>query len=141
MQPVRERIVREVVTAVTAAVAPVPVIRQPAYALSDVREAVIVVVESDGIVRRSNDRAERAMTIRVEAVSGSKADPFAAADALIAKAHSAIVASPALAALVLKIDEKTVEYQSDYLETFLAAVPSRYEITYRTMLSDLTIQG
>jgi hypothetical protein len=141
MQSVREQIVRSFIDVVKAAVAPVPVIRQPAYAITDAREIVVVSVESDGATRRANDRSERVLTIRVEALSAAATDPFAAADDHIAKLHNAVMTSTALSSLTLKIEEKTVEYQSDYLETFLASIPARYEITYRTMTSDLTTQG
>jgi hypothetical protein len=141
MQSVREQIVRAFIEVAKAAVAPVPVIRQPAYSITDAREIVIVSVESDGATRRANDRSERVLTIRVEALSAAAADPFAAADDRVAKLHNAVMTSTALSSLTLKIEEKAVEYQSDYLETFLASIPARYEITYRTMTSDLTTQG
>jgi hypothetical protein len=141
MYSVREQIVRGFIDAVKGAVSPVPVVRQPAYALTDVREVVIVSVESDGVIRRANDRSERMLTIRVESLSAASTDPFAVADDRIVKLHNAVMTSAVLSSLTLKIEEKTVDYQSDYLETFLASIPARYEITYRTVISDLTMQG
>jgi hypothetical protein len=146
MQSIREQIVRRCIATLEAAIAPVQVLRQPVHATETEKAPVVLFsIEGDAPERQSNDRMERKLTVRIEAVAAKKAatpDPFATADDLISKAHMAILADPQMhGGMALRVAEAECEYQSEALEVDVVSIPARYQITYRTMITDLTIQG
>jgi hypothetical protein len=138
----RERIVREIVARITAAISPVTVVRQPAIAIPRERTpAVVITVESDAPVKRANDRMERELVVRVTALARDPVDGHAVADDLLCQAHAALFADVTLGGLALGITEDEVDWQVEDADLEAIAVPAAYRITYRTLVSDLTQGG
>jgi hypothetical protein len=138
---VRERIVRAVLQRVTAAVAPVPVIRPPTVPVS--REAgatLLLSLESDSIDAHANAVVDRSLRIRLTAVAQG---PLASeeADSALVLAHAALMQAPNLEGLSLGIREVEADWDTDNLDAGSLALPARYEIRYRTMAVDLTQMG
>ena len=141
MNSVRERLLRILVDRLTAALAPAPVLRQPATPLP--REAgpvLLVFVEGDALTAHANRLADRALTVRLIALARG-ADAFDAADRLIVAAHAAVLADPNLGGLALAVREIDCEWEADDADDGAVALPARYEIRYRTALTDLTQTG
>lgn len=142
MQSVRERIVREIVTRIAAAVSPIAVLRQPTLAIPRERTpAVVVTVESDAPVKRANDRMERELVMRITALARDSVDGHAVADDLIGRAHAALFAEITLGGLALGIAELEADWQMDDADVEAIAIPATYRITYRTLVSDITQGG
>lgn len=138
---VRERIVRAVLQRVTAAVAPVPVIRPPTVPVS--REAgvtVLLTLDSDSIDAHANAVVDRSLRIRLTAVAQG---PLASeeADSALVLAHAALMQAPNLEGLALGIREVEADWDTDDLDAGSLALPARYEIRYRTLAVDLTQMG
>jgi hypothetical protein len=142
MISVRERIVREVQARCQAAVAPVTVLRQPTTAIPREQTPVLVVlIESDAPVKRSNDRMERDLVVRLLGHARDPVDGHAVADDLICRAHVALFADPTLGGLALNISEMDADYQAEDADIDAIAIPALYRITYRTLVSDITQGG
>ena len=138
---VRERIVRAVLQRVTAAVAPVPVIRPPTVPVS--REAgvtLLLSLDSDSIDAHANAVVDRSLRIRLTAVAQG---PLASeeADSALVLAHAALMQVPNLEGLSLGIREVEADWDTDDLDAGSLALPARYEIRYRTLAVDLTQMG
>ncbi len=104
MQSLRERIIREVIARVSAAVSPTAVLRQPTIAVSRERSpALVLSVESDAPLARSNDRMERELVVRLTAIVRDPGDGYAVADDLVCRAHAALFADVTLGGLALAI--------------------------------------
>lgn len=141
MNSVRERLLRTLVDRLTAALAPAPVLRQPATPLP--REAgpvLLVFVEGDALTAHANRLVDRSLTVRLVALARG-ADAFDAADRLIVAAHAAVLADPNLGGLALAVRELDADWDADDLDAGTAMLPARYEIRYRTTLTDLTTTG
>ena len=138
---VRERIVRAVLQRVTAAVAPVPVIRPPTVPVSrEAGVAVLLTLDGDSIDAHSNAVVDRSLRIRLTAVAqGSEA--FDQVDNALVLAHAALMQSPNLDGLSLGIREFEADWDTDDLDAGSLALPARYEIRYRTLSADLTQMG
>jgi hypothetical protein len=118
--------------------------RSPTVAIS--REqcpALVVFPESDAITERSNDRVTRELTVRIVALA--RAVPSGAAeteaDRLLTAVHAALMADLNLGGLALGIREQECEWEVEDADAVAAAIPARYAITYRTLVSDLSVQG
>lgn len=138
---VRERIVRAVLQCVTSAVVPVPVIRPPTVPVT--REAgvtVLLTLDGDSIEAHANAVVDRSLRIRLTVVAHG---PLAwdQADSALVLAHAALMQSPNLEGLSLGIREVEADWDTDDLDAGSLAVPSRYEIRYRTLAADLTQVG
>lgn len=141
MNSVRERLLRILVDRLTAALAPAPVLRQPATPLP--REAgpvLLVFVEGDALTAHANRLVDRALIVRLIALARG-ADAFDAADRLIVAAHAAVLADPNLGGLALAVRELDADWDADDLDAGTVTLPARYEIRYRTTLTDLTTTG
>ena len=141
MNSVRERLLRILVDRLTAALAPAPVLRQPATPLP--REAgpvLLVFVEGDALTAHANRLVDRSLTVRLVALARG-ADAFEAADRLIVAAHAAVLADPNLGGLALAVRELDADWDADDLDAGTVMLPARYEIRYRTTLTDLTTTG
>jgi hypothetical protein len=68
-------------------------------------------------------------------------DAFETADALIVTAHAAVLADPNLGGLALAMREIDAEWEADELDAGTVMLPARYEIRYRTAITDLTQTG
>lgn len=142
MNSVRESIVRKVMDLCVAAVAPVPVLRQPTVAVPrEQTPALVVRIESDSPVRRSNDRMERELVVRIIGLARDIADGFAVADELICRAHAALFHDVALGGLALGMTEMEADYQAEDADIAAIAIPAVYRITYRTLVSDISKGG
>lgn len=141
MNSVRERLLRTLVDRLRAALAPAPVLRQPATPLP--REAgpvLLVFVEGDALTAHANRLVDRALTVRLVALARGT-DAFDAADRLIVAAHAAVLADPNLGGLALAVREIDADWDADDLDAGTVTLPARYEIRYRTLASDLTQKG
>ena len=141
MNSVRERLLRLLIDRLLAALAPAPVLRQPATPLP--REAgpvLLVFVEGDALIAHANRLVDRALTVRLVALARG-ADAFDAADRLIVAAHAAVLADPNLGDLALAVRELDADWDADDLDAGTVMLPARYEIRYRTHALDLTQTG
>ena len=138
----REQIVREVLFRCQSAIAPTAVVRQPTVALArDQTPVLLVSIMSDTPVKRSNDRIERELVLRVTGHARDPTDGYAVADDLLCVAHRALLADPTLGGLTLTVDEQEADYQADDADVDAVAIPATYRITYRTLVSDISQGG
>ena len=141
MNSVRERVLREVVARLSAAVAPVTVLRMPTAPVSrEASPALLLVAESDSITVHANQLVDRQLVIRI-AVIARGADAFDVADQLLVTAHRALLIDPNLGGLVLAVREIDCEWDVDDADAGAVALPARFEIRYRTHALDLTQTG
>lgn len=141
MPSVRERIVREIVVRLTLAVAPVPVLRQPALPVTrDASPALLLFVDGDAITAHANHLADRTLTVRLVAVARGP-DAFAFADDAIVAAHAALMTDPNLGGLAIGVREVDCEWEIDDADAGAVAIPARYDIRYRNHAADLTRTG
>ena len=145
-QSLRENIIQ----AVTALLAPVAalqgaqVIRSPTTGVSrEQSPALLIFPESETVSPRINDRIERQLVLRVVAVARETASsaPEAIADALLVAAHAALFASANLGGLCLGLRELECEWDVEDADATAAAIPARYQFTYRTLARDISILG
>jgi hypothetical protein len=142
MTSVRERIVREVIARITAAVSPIVVLRQPVTAIPrEKTPAIVVAIESDAPAKRANDRMERELVLRIVGHARDPTDGYAVADDLICRAHAALLADTTLGGLALGISEGDADWQAEDADMEAVAIPATYRITYRTFVTDLTRKG
>lgn len=138
---VRERIVRAVLQRVTAAVAPVPVIRPPTVPVSrEAGVAVLLTLDGDSIDAHANAVVDRSLRIRLTAVAQGP-EAFDQVDNALVLAHAALMQSPNLDGLSLGIREIEADWDTDDLDAGSLALPAHYEIRYRTLAADLTQMG
>lgn len=138
----RELLIRAVMDRCRAAIAPATVLRQPATAIPrEQTPALVVIVESDAPVKRSNDRMERELVVRLTSHVRDPTDGHAVADDLLCRAHLALLADTTLGSLALGLIEMEADYQAEDADVEAIAIPAIYRITYRTLISDITQGG
>ena len=141
MPSIRERLLRELVTRLATAIAPVPVLRAPTVPVTrDASPALLLFPESDAITERPNARVDRLLTVRLVAIARG-ADGEAVADGLIVAAHAALTADANLGGLALGVQEVDCEWDAEDADAGAVALPARYAIRYRTVANDLSISG
>jgi hypothetical protein len=141
MNSVRERVLREVVARLCAAAAPTPVFRMPAVPVPrETSAALLLFVDGDSITAHSNHLVDRLLIIRIVVVARG-ADAFDVADRVLVVAHAALLADSNLGGLTLAVREIDCEWEFDDTDTGAVALPSRFEIRYRTHAMDLTQTG
>ena len=141
-QSIREQIIREVLSRCQAGVLTTPVMRQPTVAIPrDQTPLLIVSVVSDARVKRSNDRMERDLVVRLIGHARDPTDGYAVADDLLCRAHLALFVDTTLAGMALGIEEMDADYQAEDADVDAIAIPAHYRITYRTLVADLTQKG
>jgi hypothetical protein len=141
MNSVRERILRTVTTRVADAVAPVLVLRAPTLPVSrESSPALLVFAEGDSITAHANSLVERLLTIRLVAIARGN-DAFDEADLVAVGAHAALMSDCNLGGLALAVREVDCEWDAEDADIGAVALPSRYEIRYRTHALDLTQTG
>jgi hypothetical protein len=143
---IRERLLQAVAARVAPAVAALGASthRSPTVALTrEQAPALAVFPESDRIRERPNDRVERELVIRLVAITRSvpPADPATAADALLVAAHAALFTDPTFGGLALGLRELDAEWDLEDADASACAIPTRYELRYRTFAHDLTQTG
>lgn len=143
---VREQILQAAMALLVpvAAAAGAAVLRSPVAGVTRERSpALLLFPESDAITERPNDRVERALVVRLVALAreaGGEA-PELIADRLLVAAHAALFASANLGGLCLAIRELDCEWDVEDADATAAAIPARYQISYRTLAADLSTQG
>ena len=145
MQSIREQIIQTVVDRLTpvAAARGATIRRQPTVPSDRSHLPALLVFPDSEAVRRVNDRTERDLVIRLVALAVGTAteSPEPIADRLMTAAHAALLADVTLGGLALGTAETDTDWQQDDADMDVAALPSRYCITYRTFVHDLTLKG
>lgn len=141
MPSIRERLLRAVVTRLSAAIAPIPVLRQPTVPLTrEASPALLLWAEGDQITARANHLVDRLLVVRL-AVVARGAEAFEVADQLLVAAHAALLADPNLGGLCIAVREIDAEWEAEDADAGAVLLPARYEIRYRTHAIDLTQTG
>ncbi len=120
------------------------VLRSPVSGVPRERSpALLLFPESDTITQHANDRVERQLVVRVVALARETAGlaPELIADRLLVAAHAVLFANANLGGLCLGIRELDCEWDVEDADAIAAAIPARYQITYRTLAADLSLQG
>ena len=143
---VREQILQAVTGLLTPVAATVgaQVRRSPPTGLTrEQSPALLVFPESDTIAQRPNDRVERELVVRVVALARETGNdaPEVIADRLLVAAHLALLTDVNLGGPCLGIRELDCEWDVEDADATAAAIPSRYQIIYRPLAADLSIQG
>lgn len=145
MQSIREQIIQTIVARLTpiASGQGATIRRQPTVPTDRAQLPALLVFPESEAVRRINDRTERELVIRVVALAAGSATerPEPAVDRLMTAAHASLLADVTLVGLALGMEETDTEWQQDDADMDVAALPSRYRITYRTLALDLTQKG
>lgn len=146
MNSIRERILQ----ALTSRLAPIAqgegarVLRSPTTAIPrDASPALLVFPEAETIAQRANDRIERHLVVRLVAL-GRATDTEPAemiADRLLVACHTALFSDPNLGGTTLGLQELDCDWDIEDADATAAAIPARYQITYRTLVHDLTALG
>ena len=141
MPSIRERLLRAIVTRLSAAIAPIAVLRQPTVPLTrEASPALLLWAEGDHITARANHLVDRLLVVRL-AVVARGADAFEVADQLLVAAHAALLADPNLGGLCIAVREIDAEWEAEDADAGAVLLPARYEIRYRTHAIDLTQTG
>jgi hypothetical protein len=145
-QSVRERILQAAVQllAPVALLHGAQILRSPTTGITrEQSPALLIFPESDAVTPRINDRVERQLVLRMVAVARETtgAAPEAIADALLVAAHAALFANTNLGGLCLGLRELECEWDVEDADAAAAAIPARYQISYRTLASDISIIG
>jgi len=145
-QSLRENILQAVVALLSpiAMAQGATVIRSPPTGITrEQSPALLIFPESDAVSPRINDRVERQLVLRMVAIARetSLGAPEAIADALLVAAHAALFASANLGGLCLALRELECEWDVEDADATAAAIPARYQITYRTLASDISMIG
>lgn len=143
---IREQLLQAVMSllAPVAAAEGAVVLRSPANGLPrEQSPALLLFPESDTISQHPNDRVERQLILRLVALARESAidAPELIADRLLVAAHAALFASANLGGLCLGLRELDCEWDVEDADAIAAAMPARYQITYRTLAADLSIRG
>jgi hypothetical protein len=143
---VRERLLQEIVSRLTAPAHAegAQIKRSPTAAISrDASPSLLLFPEAESIAQRANDRIERHLVIRMVALARETATESAEAiaDRLLVACHSVLFADPNLGGLCIGLQELDCEWDVEDADTTAAAIPARYQISYRTLVHDLTAQG
>ena len=145
-QSIREQILQ----ALMATLAPIAtaqgatLLRSPVHGVPrEASPALLLFPESDTIVERPNDRVERQLIVRLVALARETGagPPEALADQILVAAHVALFADANLGGLALGLRELDCEWDVEDADAGAAAMPARYQITYRTLATDLTQPG
>ena len=140
----------QILQALMATLAPVAaaqgatLLRSPVHGVPrEASPALLLFPESDTIVERPNDRVERQLVVRLVALARETGagPPEALADQILVAAHVALFADANLGGLALGLRELDGEWDVEDADAGAAAMPARYQITYRTLATDLTQQG
>ena len=143
---IRERILQAVVAVLTpvATGQAATVWRTPSVAITrDQCPALVVFPESEALADRANYRVTREVTVRITALARAVPPDIAEtqADALLCAAHSALMGDVNVGGLALGIREVESEWEVDDADGVAASTSARYQITYRTLIADISIQA
>lgn len=142
----RERLLQEIVTRLTplARAEGAQIKRSPTVPTGrESSPALLIFPEAESIAQRVNDRIERHLTVRVVALARATEVEAAEsiADRLQVAVHAALFSDPGFGGICLALQELDCDWDIEDADATAAATPSRYQITYRTLVHDLTAQG
>ena len=142
---IREEILQTIVAVLTpvATTQAATVWRTPSVAITrDQCPALVVFPESEALADRANDRVTRELTVRITALARAVPPDLAEtqADALLCAAHSALMGDVNVGGLALGIREVESEWEIDDADGVAASTSARYQITYRTLIADTSVQ-
>jgi hypothetical protein len=143
---IRERLLQEIVNRLTplAHAEGAQIKRSPTTAISrDASPALLLFPEAESIAQRANDRIERHLVVRLVALAReTEAETAEAiADRLQVAAHAALFVDANFGGLSIGLQELDCEWDVEDADATAAAIPARYQISYRTLVHDLTAQG
>ena len=143
---IRERLLQEIINRLSplAQAEGAQIRRSPTTAISrDASPALLLFPEAESIAQRANDRIERHLIVRLVAMaretSGEAAEVIA--DRLQVAAHAALFADVNFGGLCIGLQQLDCEWDIEDADATAAAIPTRYQVTYRTLIHDLTAQG
>ena len=143
---IRERLLQEIINRLSplAQAEGAQIRRSPTTAISrDASPALLLFPEAESIAQRANDRIERHLIVRLIAMAretnGEAAE--AIADRLQVAAHAALFADVNFGGLCIGLQQLDCEWDIEDADATAAAIPTRYQVTYRTLVHDLTAQG
>ena len=143
---IREQILQAIVAVLTpvATKRAASVWRTPSVSIT--REqcpALVVFPESESLGDRANDRVTRELTVRITALARAVPPDIAEtqADALLCAAHAALMSDVNLGGLALGVREVESEWEVDDADGVAASTSARYQISYRTLIADISIQA
>ena len=143
---IRERLLQEIINRLSpmAHAEGAQIKRSPTTAISrDASPALLLFPEAESIAQRANDRIERHLIVRLIAMaretSGEAAEVIA--DRLQVAAHAALFADVNFGGLCIGLQQLDCEWDIEDADATAAAIPTRYQVTYRTLVHDLTAQG
>lgn len=145
-QSIREQILQALVTQLqpVATACGAQLLRSPTSGVTrESSPALLLFPESETISERANDRVERQLVIRLVALARASPNEAAetVADRLLVAAHRALFADANLGGLCLSLQELDADWDVEDADATAAALPARYQITYRTLVHDLTQKG
>lgn len=143
---IRERILQTIVTVLTPVASSLgaTVWRTPSVAITrDQCPALVVFAEGELISLRANVCVTRELTVRITAVARAVPPtvPETRADELLCAAHLALMQDANLGGLALGVREIECDWEVEDADAVACAMPARYQVTYRTLVRDLSIQG
>ncbi len=143
---IRERILQTLVARMTpvATDQAATVWRTPSVSITrDQCPALVVLPESESLAERANDRVTRELTVRITALARAVPPviPETVADALLCAAHAALMLDINLGGLALGVREVESEWEVDDADGVACSASARYQITYRTLIADISIQA
>jgi hypothetical protein len=118
--------------------------RTPSVSMTrDQCPALVVFPESESLTDRANDRVTRELTVRITALARAVPPDVAEtqADALLCAAHAALMLDVNLGGLALGVREVESEWEVDDADGVACSASARYQITYRTLIADISIQA
>ena len=143
---IRERLLQEIINRLSplAQAEGAQIKRSPTTAISrDASPALLLFPEAESIAQRANDRIERHLIVRLVAMaretSGEAAEVIA--DRLQVAAHAALFADVNFGGLCIGLQQLDCEWDIEDADATAASIPTRYQVTYRTLVYDLTAQG
>ena len=143
---IRERLLQEIINRLSplAQAEGAQIKRSPTTAISrDASPALLLFPEAESIAQRANDRIERHLIVRLIAMAretnGEAAE--AIADRLQVAAHAALFADVNFGGLCIGLQQLDCEWDIEDADATAASIPTRYQVTYRTLVHDLTAQG
>ena len=143
---IRERLLQEIINRLSplAHAEGAQIKRSPTTAISrDASPALLLFPEAESIAQRANDRIERHLIVRLVAMaretSGEAAEVIA--DRLQVAAHATLFADINFGGLCIGLQQLDCEWDIEDADATAAAIPTRYQVTYRTLVHDLTAQG
>ena len=145
-QSIRERILQAIVRVLTpvATDQAATVCRTPSVSITrDQCPSLVVFPETESLADRANDRVTRELTVRITALARAVPPDVAEtqADALLCAAHAALMSDVNLGGLALGVREVESEWEVDDADGVAASTSARYQITYRTLIADISIQA